>query len=390
MLRERLLYLMERYFQGACTDDERRELAQFIGTEQDEELLREVLDDTWERFQPESPMPEAMSARIQQSLPGAPAPVAPIRKRRPWMAAAAAILLLLAAGGFWLNRERPLEPTRPLQARQTATQHDVAPGSNKAVLTLGDGTVIELDSSGNGLLAQQGNVKIVKLANGQLAYEGEGQGPSEILFNTMRTPRGGEYRLTLPDGSRVWLNAASSITYPTMFAGESREVSITGEAYFEVAQQPEMPFRVKTAGMTIEVLGTHFNVNAYTEEKTVRTTLLEGAVKVRAGAGEALLKPGQQAGLQGNGQLNVKDDVNVDEVVAWKNGLFQFTDADMPAVMRLLENWYDVEVIYEGKVPERSFGGAIQRSLPLAQVLKILEENNVRFRLEGRNIYVMK
>ncbi|MBO9151251.1 FecR family protein [Chitinophaga sp. GCM10012297] len=389
MLRERLLYLMERYFQGACTEDERRELAQFIGTEQDDDLLKEVLDDTWERFQPESPMPEAMSGRIQRALTGAP--VVPVRKRRPLMAAAAAVLLLLAAGGLWLSREQSASVQQPSVAQvQKAPVHDVAPGGSKAVLTLGDGTVIELDSSRNGVVAQQGSVKVVKLANGQLAYEREGQAPAEILFNTMRTPRGGEYRLTLPDGSRVWLNAASSVTYPTMFAGEIREVSITGEAYFEVAERADMPFRVKTAGMTVEVLGTHFNVNAYTEEKTIRTTLLEGAVKVRAGGSEALLKPGQQAGLQGNGRLNIKNNVNVDEVVAWKNGLFQFTDADMPAVMRQLENWYDVNVIYEGNVPERSFGGAIQRSLPLAQVLKILEESNVKFRLEGRNIYVMK
>ncbi|MGN7721651.1 FecR family protein [Chitinophaga sp. 22620] len=388
MLRERLLYLMERYFKGACTDEERKELAQYIHAAQDDGLLKEVLDSTWGRFQPEGPMPAGAADRVQAALLSADSKVAPMRRRKPWLAAAAAVLLLLAAGGFWFNREKkqPIAQ-QPVQLPLVAS---VLPGGNKAVLTLGDGTVIALDSSGNGVLAQQGNMKIVKQANGQLAYEQAGQGQEEVLFNTMRTPRGGEYRLTLPDGSRVWLNAASSVTYPTAFTGESREVSITGEAYFEVAKQAGKPFRVKAGAMSVEVLGTHFNINAYTEEKTVKTTLLEGAVKIAASGKEALLKPGQQAGLQGNGSLNVKDNVNLDEVVAWKNGLFQFNDADMPAVMRQLENWYDVKVIYEGEVPERSFGGAMQRSLPLTDVLKILEENNVKFRLEGRNLIVMK
>jgi ferric-dicitrate binding protein FerR (iron transport regulator) len=388
MLRERLLYLMERYFKGACTDEERKELAQYIHAAQDDSLLKEVLDSTWGRFQPEGPMPAGAADRVQAALLSADSKVVPMRRRKPWLAAVAAVLMLLAAGGFWFNREKkqPIAQ-QPVQLPLVAS---VSPGGNKAVLTLGDGTVITLDSSGNGVLAQQGNMKIVKQANGQLAYEQAGQGQEEVLFNTMRTPRGGEYRLTLPDGSRVWLNAASSVTYPTAFTGESREVSITGEAYFEVARQAGKPFRVKAGAMSVEVLGTHFNINAYTEEKTVKTTLLEGAVKIAAAGKEALLKPGQQAGLQGNGSLNVKDNVNLDEVVAWKNGLFQFNDADMPAVMRQLENWYDVKVIYEGEVPERSFGGAMQRSLPLTDVLKILEENNVRFRLEGRNLIVMK
>lgn len=388
MLRERLLYLMERYFKGACTEEERKELAQYIHTAQDDARLKEVLDNTWNRFQPEAPMPAAAADRIQAALLSEGTTVTPLRRRKPWLAAAAVALLLLSAGGFWLGREKR-QPIAQQPSRQPLVA-DVLPGGNKAVLTLGDGRTITLDSSGNGVLAQQGNMKIIKQANGELAYEQAGQGQAEVLFNTMRTPRGGEYRLTLPDGSRVWLNAASSITYPTAFTGESREVSITGEAYFEVAKQAGKPFRVKAGAMNVEVLGTHFNINAYTEEKTVKTTLLEGAVKIAAAGKETLLKPGQQAGLQGNGSLQVKSDVNLDEVVAWKNGLFQFNDADMPAVMRQLENWYDVKVIYEGKVPERSFGGAMQRSLPLTGVLKILEENDVKFRLEGRNLIVMK
>lgn len=206
------------------------------------------------------------------------------------------------------------------------------------------------------------------------------------MFNTMRTPRGGEYRLQLPDGSKVWLNAASSITYPNIFTGDTRSVEITGEAYFEVAKDAARPFKVQAGNMKVEVLGTHFNINAYPGEPVIKTTLLEGAVRIQ----DAVLKPGQQASLAATGQFRVEDDVETEEVMAWKNGFFQFNDADMPTVMRQLENWYDITVAYEGRVPKRSFGGAIQRSLPLSKVLDILEENNVRFKIEGRNITVMK
>lgn len=384
MLRERMQYLLDRYFQGICTADEKEELARWINESKDDELLKQLAGNSWERFQPAEPMPAAVSERIQAAILPAEGKVRRIWSGK-WMAAAASLLLIVSAGLFFIKKPGPLQQ-KPRMAEHTRYKNEVPAGGNKAVLVLGDGTVIELDSAANGELTQQGNARVVKLPNGQLAYEMNNDGSGEVMFNTMRTPRGGEYRLQLPDGSKVWLNAASSITYPNIFTGDTRSVEITGEAYFEVAKDAARPFKVQAGNMKVEVLGTHFNVNAYPGEPAIKTTLLEGAVRIQ----DAVLKPGQQASLAATGQFRVQDDVETDEVMAWKNGFFQFNDADMPTVMRQLENWYDITVTYEGRVPQRSFGGAMQRSLPLSKVLNILEENNVRFKIEGRNITVMK
>ncbi|WP_343305425.1 FecR domain-containing protein [Chitinophaga niabensis] len=384
MLRERMQYLLDRYFQGICTEEEKQELARGINDLKDDELLKQLVGNSWERFQPTDTMPAAVSERIQAAVLPVEGKVRPIWSRK-WMAAAASLLVIVSAGLFFIKKPGQLQQ-KTRMAEHTRYKNEVPAGGNKAMLILGDGTVIELDSAANGLLTQQGNARIVKLPNGQLAYEMNESGSGEVMFNTMRTPRGGEYRLQLPDGSKVWLNAASSITYPNIFTGDTRSVEITGEAYFEVAKDAARPFKVQAGNMKVEVLGTHFNINAYPGEPVIKTTLLEGAVRIQ----DAVLKPGQQASLATNGQFRLEDDVETDEVMAWKNGFFQFNDADMPTVMRQLENWYDITVAYEGRVPQRSFGGAIQRSLPLSKVLDILEENNVRFKIEGRNITVMK
>ncbi|SIO38007.1 FecR family protein [Chitinophaga niabensis] len=384
MLRERMQYLLDRYFQGICTEEEKQELARGINDLKDDELLKQLVGNSWERFQPTELMPVAVSERIQAAVFPVEEKVRPVWSRK-WMAVAASLLLIVSAGLFFIKKPGQLQQ-KARMAEHTRYKNEVPAGGNKALLTLGDGTVIELDSAANGLLTQQGNARIIKLPNGQLAYEMNDAGSGEVMFNTMRTPRGGEYRLQLPDGSKVWLNAASSITYPNVFTGDTRSVEITGEAYFEVAKDAARPFKVQAGNMKVEVLGTHFNINAYPGEPVIRTTLLEGAVRIQ----DAIMKPGQQASLAATGQFRVEDDVETDEVMAWKNGFFQFNDADMPTVMRQLENWYDITVTYEGRVPQRSFGGAIQRSLPLSKVLDILEENNVRFKIEGRNITVMK
>lgn len=384
MLRERMQYLLDRYFQGICTEEEKQELARGINDLKDDELLKQLVGKSWERFQPTEPMPVAVSERVQAAVFPVEEKVRPLWSGK-WMAVAASLLLIVSAGLFFIKKPGQVQQKTRV-AENTRYRNEVPAGGNKALLTLGDGTVIELDSAANGLLTQQGNARIIKLPNGQLAYEMNDAGSGEVMFNTMRTPRGGEYRLQLPDGSKVWLNAASSITYPNIFTGDTRSVEITGEAYFEVAKDAARPFKVQAGNMKVEVLGTHFNINAYPGEPVIKTTLLEGAVRIQ----DAVLKPGQQASLAATGQFRVEDDVETEEVMAWKNGFFQFNDADMPTVMRQLENWYDITVAYEGRVPKRSFGGAIQRSLPLSKVLDILEENNVRFKIEGRNITVMK
>lgn len=385
MLRERMQYLLDRYFKGTCTEEEKLELAAGINESKDDEVLKQLVGNTWERFQPDTPMPAAVSERIQAAIFPKEFPqkekVRPLYQKK-WMVAAASLLLVATAGLLFIKK--PVQQ-KVRMVEHTRYKNEVPPGGNKAVLMLGDGTVIELDSAANGLLTQQGNARVIKLPNGQLAYELNGE-TGQVMFNTMRTPRGGEYRLQLPDGSKVWLNAASSITYPNVFTGNKRSVQITGEAYFEVVPDAARPFEVEAAGMQVQVLGTHFNINAYPGEPAIKTTLLEGAVRVQ----HIILNPGQQAVMATTGKLHVENDVEIDEVMAWKNGFFQFNDADMPSVMRQLETWYDVTVTYEGAVPERSFGGAMQRSLPLTRVLNILEENNVRFKVEGRNIIVMK
>ncbi len=391
MLRERLQYLVDRYFSGACTEAEQKELARWIDDAQNDDALKELLEEAWHGYQPAAAMPDEMADRVLAAVFEQPQQQAGrVRRMAGWrgVAAAAAVLLLAAVAYLAMKPEKQGQHLAEQPARY---RNEVPAGGNKALLTLGDGTVITLDSAANGLLARQGQVQVVKTANGELSYEGKGGFGDPAAVNTMRTPRGGEYRLTLPDGTRVWLNAASSITFPVTFRGNDRPVQISGEVYFEVAHNPAKPFRVTAGGATVEVLGTHFNINAYDGEAAVKTTLLEGAVKVTSRLSRAVLDPGQQARITAAGSMEVENDVDLDEVMAWKNGYFQFNDADMPSVMRQLENWYDVTVSYEsGKIPERSFGGGIQRTLPLTKVLKILEENDVRFKVEGRHITVLK
>lgn len=388
MLSARIEYLVERYFDNSATAAEKQELAQWIDGEATPDELEAALGAAWETHVPLIQMPDEMSDRIVASLFGAaPAEkeLPPVRRiRYGWWAAAS--VLLLGAGGWWaLQRTTPKPPD--LANKQTRYKNEVAPGGNKATLTLADGSVITLDSAGNGLLTQQGDVKIVKQSNGELSYEGNSNG--EAMYNKMATPRGGQYRLKLPDGTMVWLNAASSIFYPAAFTGKERKVTITGEVYFEVAANVNMPFKVVAGSTAITVMGTRFNVNAYPDEAAVSTTLVDGAVKVATGGTEAVLKPGQQAKVNA-GALTVVNNIDTEEIIAWKNGFFQFTDADMPTVMRQIEQWYDVKVNYEGGIPKRSFGGGIQRSLPLSEVLSILEANDVKFKIDGKNITVLK
>ncbi|MDR3713969.1 MAG: FecR domain-containing protein [Puia sp.] len=301
----------------------------------------------------------------------------------------AAVLLLLAAGmGLWQHhtRQRPSTVQKP----PPALKNDVEPGGDKAVLTLSDGSKISLNGAGDGILARQGNTKVVKLPGGQLAYQVSGAVFTEVLYNTMSTPRGGQYRLTLPDGTQVWLNASSSITYPTVFSGKERKVELAGEAYFEVTPHPAMPFKVFTKDMEVDVCGTHFNVNAYGDEMSASTTLLEGAVKVSAGSHPPLtIKPGQRAVCRPGGNMSLVEDADVEETIAWKEGLFSFNGADLPTIMRQLARWYDLDVRYEGTVSKRRFTGKVFRSLRLSETLKVLALNHIHFKLEGDILTVM-
>jgi len=274
-------------------------------------------------------------------------------------------------------------------------KNDVVPGTDKAILTLADGATIQLDNSGTKKIANE-NGTVVNQQGAQLVYDA-GQSSSvnksTVIYNTLSTPRGGQYRLVLPDGSRVWLNAVSSIRFPTRFIGKERNVEITGEAYFEVAPDPAKPFKVKINtpsgdGGEVEVLGTHFNVNAYADEATINTTLLEGKVKVSKNSRTLLLKPGQQAQLNKQQQLQLVEHADMDAAVAWKNGLFSFNGSGIKTVMQQIARWYDVEIVYAGDVKEIFFV-KMSRNTNVSNVFKILETTGaVRFDIDGKKITV--
>lgn len=330
--------------------------------------------------------PARMQVIRESILAGTKTPRFPLLKKLLPYAAAAALIAFAVTGLIYV-----FQPSAPAvkQAAKENMLHQVVPGGNKAVLTLADGTQITLDSTGNGAIASQGNVQVIKLDSGQLAYNAAKNGSGkEMSYNTLVTPRGGQFRIILPDGSKVWLNAASSLRFPTSFNGKEREVQLIGEAYFEIAKNPQMPFKVKVKEMAVQVLGTHFNVMAYPDEANIKTTLLEGAVKIQHGAKAVQLKPGQQAELNTAGNMSVNEGVDVEEVVAWKNGYFHFNRESLEGMMRQIGRWYDAEIAYEGNISDREFGGKIERGSDITEVLKILELSKVHFRIEGKKIIV--
>lgn len=309
---------------------------------------------------------------------------APVRKMWPRYAAAASIVLVAAVLCVLQFRKPRIQQSADIKPMS----HEILPGGNKAILVLGNGQQITLSQAQNGKIASQGNVVIRKTASGQVVYSTANGTPIQAdVYNTAITPRGGQYAFTLSDGTRVWLNAASSLKFPVAFNGSERRVELTGEAYFEVVHNASKPFMVVTNGQTIEDLGTCFNVNAYNDEAAVKTTLLQGSVKVSASGRSQVLKPGQQSLLKdGNMTIAAAD---TDEAIAWKNGFFYFKDADIKTVMRQLSRWYDADITYTDNLPERSFSGEISRNINASQLLDILSFKKIRFRIEGKKISIV-
>ena len=336
-----------------------------------------------------------------------------------WFAAAAAIIIAIISFGLFFSSEsgkinqyvvkkvsreirtdspfKTVTPRYNVEKKDSPIVIDIEAGENKAILTLGDGSRIILDDAKNGILANQGGNSVLKAAEGEIIYSfiNEIKDPLTenqqvpVIYNTIETPKGGKFQIVLPDGSKVWLNAASSLRFPTVFNGSKRQVELKGEAYFEVSHDKSKIFEVNTRNQVVQVLGTHFNINAYLDEPTVNTTLLEGSVRVsdlRTNISQ-LLKPGEQSQL--SEQIDVINLKDTNEAVAWKEGYFQFDEADIKTVMRQIERWYDVSVVYEGNLPNYRFGGEIERNLSLLQVLKVLEKTKVHFRLDGREVTVM-
>lgn len=320
------------------------------------------------------------------------AKVIPFYKRPSFRVAAAAVVAVCITSTYFLflNKSKPSETIA--KTHTLALINDVAaPAINKAILTLANGKTIVLDSAANGSLAQQGNAIVSKLSNGKITYNADNNGAAKIQYNTLTVPKGSKpVQLVLADGSEVWLDVASSITYPTAFAGKERKVEITGEAYFEVAHNETMPFIVQKGDVEIRVLGTHFNVNAYDDENSLKVTLLEGAVKVERHGSESLnIKPGQQAEINRQGKMELNKDVDIDEVMAWKNNWFNFNSLTVPDIMLQIERWYNVSVTYQGKPVNKHFSGIVSRSNNVSEVLKIMEQAGIKFKIEGKNITVM-
>lgn len=305
--------------------------------------------------------------------------------RRHWLRYAAAILLIAGVSAYIWSRKPTEEAGKIASTRNTDV---AAPGSNLAVITLGDGTVISLDTISSGQLASQGNVRIKKLNDGKIVYEGLNEG--EIIYNTISVPRGSKTTsITLSDGSRVYLNAATELTYPVSFSPTERRVEIKGEGYFEITKDAKRQFIVSDGNTITEVLGTTFNINAYPDELFAATTLLEGAVKVSTENTSLLLKPGEQSKTDKQGELSLATGVNTEEVIAWKNGYFQFKEADLLTIARQISRWYNVDFIFENKKAESEvFRGKFSRTSSLAELLKVLEFSDVKFTIDGSKVII--
>ncbi len=389
---DQIVRLIGKYLETSLDEAEQRVLDEWLNAAEDNRRLLGELADPQRvsqglgRFYAYDA--NRVSQKIAQEIPAfaAPAKVRRLHTLRRWGWAAAAVLLLGAGAWYWAAQQ------------QTTSSHiaiapaNILPGREGAILTLSDGSQVVLDSLANGTIVQQPGSDVV-LSNGQLSYIDEGNAAAGIVYNTMTTPRGRQFRVTLPDGTKVWLNAASSIRYPVAFAGDERKVDITGEVYFEVSKDASKPFRVNAAGQaTVTVLGTSFNINAYENEKDIAATLLSGGVKVAATAAPAkgvVLKPGQQARLgRGDHSLLVRS-ADADKTMAWKNGFFNFEGASIEDAMRQLERWYDISVVYENGIPDITFLGEIDRQIALPDLLEILRRTDVDFRIEGRTLIVL-
>jgi ferric-dicitrate binding protein FerR (iron transport regulator) len=414
--RKKLIRLIQKYLADKASPEEEQFLEAYYNCFDKEVTKQETMEE-----EEKEALSGEMKAAIWQQIENTQqqAPVVPWVKRSWFRVTVAAVTIAVVCLPVYylITHTAERKPVAKTVVRSVPV-HDALPGGNKAMLTLNDGSIIVLDSVQNGMLHEQGNVKVMK-QEGQLKYQSVPQGGSNgqlasVAYNTLSTPRGGQYQLVLPDGSKVWLNAASSIRFPTAFAGNEREVELTGEAYFEIttlrlSSGEKMPFRVVIAPSSsgesrgeVEVLGTHFNVNAYNDEEFIRTTLLEGKVKVTSGAARrdqpavnnkqsAILAPGQQAVITSSkgGAIKTINDADTEGAVAWKNGLFYFDDVNIEAIMRQLSRWYQVQVVYKGKIPDRRFAGQVSRNANLSQVLKILELSKVHFTIEGETVTVM-
>jgi ferric-dicitrate binding protein FerR (iron transport regulator) len=389
-----LQYLLRQYFDSRITEAEYHELWKLLQTEDRKNTLSDELQLLWEYAEENKPVipattwNEKMKRLLDETNTTSSGPG--IGKRSVWRSykwyAAAAVTVLIVAAGIYFYLAAPSHNKADI-ARHVPAK-DILPGGNKAVLTLANGSTLVLDSNVRGIIFRQGNTKIIKPANGKITYSQVNTAPNDVVYNTLSTPRGGQYQITLPDGTNVWLNSASSLRFPTSFTGDKRIVEMTGEAYFEVKENATKPFVVTVDGMQVKVLGTHFNIMAYDDEPVIKTTLLSGAISVRKENVATLLSPGQQAQVTKEGKIQVVKDVNINKAVAWKNNLFWFDKNTIQEVMRQVARWYNVDVVISGTIM-RHFTGSIPRDVKVSKVFEVLQETgSVHFTIENNKIIV--
>jgi len=370
------LKLVEKYLNGTASEAERNTIESYYAHFTEEP---DVTDD----LTPEEL--EALKANLRQGIDARISQGNKIYRplyRRRYFRVAASFLLLATAAAIVVTKLKH-KPVAYIAQKQ-----DLLPGGNKATLTLANGSKIDVDSLKNGLFTAQPGAQVTK-QGGKLSYDANAASKStEISYNTLTTPKGGEYQLVLADGTKVWLNAASSLKFPTAFTGSERVVELTGEAYFDVKHNASQPFKVKTARETVQDIGTQFNINSYADENAVATTLVEGSVKIFTGTTQKVIEPGQQYLLKNNGLTEVRNDVDTDEITAWKSGMFQFNNADMKTIMRQIGRWYNVDVEYQGEVSNATYHGRISRNSKASDVLKILELSGMNFKIERSKIIV--
>ncbi|SDM34896.1 FecR protein [Daejeonella rubra] len=390
MEKENFHKLLDKYISGEASQEEEQRLLNFYGSfnthaKNDpvpglDNLKDKIFDKISEKINPVEDYQQSYKLYYLKSF-----------------SIAAMILLAITTGIYFYSNRTIIEDE---QFTEIDVKNDILPGNNKAILILADGSKISLDDAANGLLASQGNIAITKTENGEIIYEKNQVNkmkniPDHFVINTIQTPKGGKYQVRLPDGSKVWLNSASTLSYPTAFTGTERKVKLSGEAYFEIASNKKIPFRVESDGQIVEVLGTHFNINSYDDEDFTKTTLLEGSVKVILNSKSdvlgktRMLKPGEQS-LTNSKQPGIRiENADTEKAIAWKNGYFKFKNTPIQQIMREVERWYDVELVYEGNMPKDEFTGFISNEVNISAVLKILEQSGgVKFSVKGKKIKV--
>lgn len=397
---EKFYITLQKYLNGDIGEEEFNELRKEIGVERFDKLMSESVDLELRKNQSDisSEAYEKSKDRIQQRLHAEidlveednNFPIKPLSSRsrfqysKVWMAASVALVLAFSTFLFWRSESSVEEAETPVASNKVVIQ----PGSDKAVLTLADGTELLLGSENGGNIAEQNGVKIIQLDGGKLSYEGAAA-EGETIYNTISTPRGGQYQIVLPDGSNVRLNASSSLRFPTVFKKEVREVYLTGQGYFEVAASKSKPFIVNAENLDVIAMGTQFDIMAYSEENEISATLVEGLVQVGNDGSNSVLKPGQQARKVEGNELEVKY-TNVEEIVAWTKGEFHFGGTPVESIMRQIRRWYDVEVQYEGDFSSVKLSGVISRKKNMTDLLEALEATgDIAFKTEGRMIKVL-